>query len=84
MVRTWFGEFCYCSCLPVLPYPAWVLLSYILHTIFLNPVYLFTMGGGNAKPDVHKAGGVAPNQTAADRGRDGVKIKKLEIFADVL
>ena len=42
------------------------------------------MGGGNAKPDVHKAGGVAPNQTAADRGRDGVKIKKLEIFADVL
>ena len=41
MVCTWwFGELCYCSCLPVLPCPDWVLLSYVLQTIFLYPVHI--------------------------------------------
>ena len=35
MVCTWFGELCYCSPLPVLPCPTWVLLRYVLQTIFL-------------------------------------------------
>ena len=30
----------YCSCLPVLPGPAWVLLSYVLHTIISGSVLL--------------------------------------------
>ena len=38
MVCMWFGELCYCSCLPVLPCHAWVLLGYVLQTIFLYPV----------------------------------------------
>ena len=29
MVCTWLREICFCSCLPVLPDPAWVLLSKI-------------------------------------------------------
>ena len=38
MVCTWLGELCYCSCLPVLPGPAWVLLSYVLHTFISGSV----------------------------------------------
>ena len=39
MVCTWFDLVCYASCLHVLPCPAWVLLSYVLQTIFLYPVH---------------------------------------------
>ena len=39
MVCTWLGELCYCSCLPVLPDPAWVLLSYVLHTFISGSVH---------------------------------------------
>ena len=35
---TWFGEVCCCSSLTLLPGPAWVLLSYVLHTLFAAPV----------------------------------------------
>ena len=38
MVYTWLGEFYYCSCLPVLPDPDWVLLSYVLHTFISGSV----------------------------------------------
>ena len=38
MVCTWLGELCYCSCLPVLPGPAWVLLSHVLHTFISGSV----------------------------------------------
>ena len=34
MVCTWFGELSYCSCRPVVPCSAWVLLSYVWQTIF--------------------------------------------------
>ena len=34
MVCTWLGELYYCSCLPVQPGPALVLLSYVLQTFF--------------------------------------------------
>ena len=33
--RTWLIELYYCSCSPLLPGPAWVLLSYILPSFFL-------------------------------------------------
>ena len=39
MVCPWFSELCYCSCLPVLPCPAWVMLSYVMQTIFLYLVH---------------------------------------------
>ena len=39
MVCKWFGEICYCSCLPVLSCPAWVLLGYVMQTIFHYPVH---------------------------------------------
>ena len=35
MVCTWFGVLSYCSCLPLMPCLAWVLLSYVLQTLFL-------------------------------------------------
>ena len=38
MVCTWSGELCYCSYLPVLLGPAWVLLSYVLHTFISGSV----------------------------------------------
>ena len=38
MVCTWLGELCYCSCLPVLPGLARVLLSYVLHTFISGSV----------------------------------------------
>ena len=34
MVCMWFGDICYCSCLSVLPCPAWVLLSYVCKPFF--------------------------------------------------
>ena len=39
------GEICSCCCLPVLPGPAWVLLSYVLQTSFAGPV-----GARNPEP----------------------------------
>ena len=39
LVRTWLGKIALCSFLPLLPGPAWVLLSYVLHTLFLCPVF---------------------------------------------
>ena len=39
---TWLGEVYYCSFLTLLPGPAWVMLSYVLHTFFADPVqYMF-------------------------------------------
>ena len=38
MVGTWLGDLYYCSSLPVLPGPTWVLLSYVLHTIISGSV----------------------------------------------
>ena len=38
MVCTWLGELYYCSCLPVLPDPPWIQLSYVLHTFILASV----------------------------------------------
>ena len=38
MVYTWLGELGYCSCLPVLPVPALVLLSFLLHSFILGSV----------------------------------------------
>ena len=38
MVGTWLGELYHCSSLPVLPGPAWVLISNILHTIISGSV----------------------------------------------
>ena len=38
MARTWFGEIPYCCSLTVLLGPAWVLLKYVLQTIFSGPV----------------------------------------------
>ena len=38
MVRSRFGEVCSCSSLTALPGPAWVLLSYVLHTILCTSV----------------------------------------------
>ena len=35
---TWLGELYYCSCLPVLSGPAWVLLSYVLQTFIFSSV----------------------------------------------
>ena len=40
MAGTWFGEICSCCCLPALTGPAWVLLKYVLQTIFSGPVRL--------------------------------------------
>ena len=37
-VCTWSGDLNYCSCLPVLPGPAWVLLSNVLHTFISGSV----------------------------------------------
>ena len=54
MVCTWFGELCFCSCLPVLPCSAWVLLSYVLQAIFLYPVFIKEEGGtGNYGGLIH-------------------------------
>ena len=38
MVCTSLGELDYCSCLPVLAGPDWVLLSYVLETFFNSSV----------------------------------------------
>ena len=38
MVFMWLGELYYCSCLPVLPGPAWVLLAYGLQTFISGSV----------------------------------------------
>ena len=40
MVRFRFGEICSCCSLTVMPVPAWVLLNYVLQTIFSGPVRL--------------------------------------------
>ena len=39
MVCTWFNEICSCSCLHVLPGPAWVLLSKI-YKPFMGSLYI--------------------------------------------
>ena len=39
MACTWFGEVYSCCCLTSLPKPAWVLLDYVLQTIFSGAVY---------------------------------------------
>ena len=38
IVGPWLGELYHCSCITVLPGPTWVLLSYVLHTLFAGPV----------------------------------------------
>ena len=40
MARTWFGKVCSCCSLTLLIGPAWVLLKYVLKTIFSGPVSL--------------------------------------------
>ena len=40
MACTWFGEVPSCCSLTLLLFPAWVLLNYVLQTIFSGPVGL--------------------------------------------
>ena len=40
---TWFGEFCSCCSLTVLPGPAWVLLNWICKEL-ISSLYLYTVG----------------------------------------
>ena len=42
---TWFGEICVCSCLTVVPGPAWVLLNYLLQTFFFSTLYFVSLWG---------------------------------------
>ena len=41
----WFGEICVCSCLTVVPGPAWVLLNYLLQTFFFSTLYFVSLWG---------------------------------------
>ena len=41
MARTWFGEIPFCCSLTLLLGPAWVLLKYVLQTIFSGPANNF-------------------------------------------
>ena len=50
MVCTWLGELYHCSCLPVLPGPAWVLLSYVLHTFISGSVHSCSIRLGQLAP----------------------------------
>ena len=60
------GELYNCSCLPVLPGPAWVLLSYVLHTFISGSVkmlaspygsWLFILNlSDSCSPNVNKLG----------------------------
>ena len=47
MACTWFGEIRSCCCLPALTGPAWVLLKYVLLTIFLGSIFLVSLAPSN-------------------------------------
>ena len=42
MASTWLGEIALRTCITPLPGPAWVLLSYVLHTLFPSAVLWLT------------------------------------------
>ena len=45
MACTWFGEIPSCCSLTALLGPVWVLLNYVLQTIFSGPVFCIRLGG---------------------------------------
>ena len=59
---TWFGEVCYCCCLPALPGLAWVLLKYVLQRLFLISVFATTLSGCQERSPCRYPSGTSPSK----------------------